>query len=114
MEASGSARGPGNQHKGRVGVGSQSKLLSESLIISNSSRYAVDPYAVLALLGFMVFLFYIIYRQVETTENHSNVEFELKTLLPPSFLNNSGNGRRSFDEDTETVMVALVKYHEQK
>ena len=29
------------------------------------SRYAVDPYAVLALLGFMVFLFYIIYRQVD-------------------------------------------------
>jgi hypothetical protein len=49
----------------------------------------VDPYAVLALLGFLVFLFYIIY----------------------SFLNNSGNGRRSLEEDllpTETVTAALV------
>ena len=35
---------------------------------------AVDPYAVLALLGFLVFLFYIIY----------------------NFLNNTGGGRRSF------------------
>lgn len=54
------------------------------------SGYAVDPYAVLALLGFMVFLFYIIY----------------------SFLNNSGNGKRSLEDETETVMVALVKYHQ--
>jgi len=39
--------------------------------------YALDPYAILALLGFLVFLFYIIY----------------------SFLNNTGNGRRSLDSD---------------
>ena len=33
-------------------------------------------------------------------------------MLHVSFLNNSGNGRRSLDEETETVMVALVKFHE--
>ena len=36
-------------------------------------RYAIDPYAVLAILGFMVFLFYTIY----------------------NFLNSTGNGKRS-------------------
>lgn len=39
--------------------------------------YALDPYAILALLGFLVFLFYIIY----------------------SFLNNTGNGGRSVNSD---------------
>ena len=33
-------------------------------------------------------------------------------LLITSFLNNSGNGKRSLEDDTETVMVALVKYHQ--
>ena len=59
----------------------------------------------MALLGFMVFLFYIIYRQVDKM-----LTFE--EMLHVSFLNNSGNGRRSLDEETETVMVALVKFHE--
>merc|ERR1712128_156011 len=39
--------------------------------------YAMDPYAILALLGFLVFLFYIIY----------------------SFLTNTGNGGRSISSD---------------
>ena len=53
----------------------------------------MDPYAVLALLGFLVFLFYVIY----------------------SFLNNSGNGRsleEGMTESADTGMVELVKYQQ--
>ena len=57
-------------------------------------RIVLDPYGLLGLLGFMVFLFYIIY----------------------SFLNNTGNGRRSLEEHllgpTHTVMEAFVTFNQ--
>ncbi len=57
----------------------------------------MDPYAVLALLGFLVFLFYIIY----------------------NFLNRTGNGKRNFPATTwwppgtgnDTVPVTGVDSH---
>ena len=44
----------------------------------------MDPYAILALLGFLVFLFYIIY----------------------NFINNSGDGRR-FGESSDRIVNLL-------
>ena len=57
--------------------------LTLSLLQFSSSLYrsVMDPYAILALLGFLVFLFYIIY----------------------NFINNSGDGR-SFGESSERIV----------
>ena len=48
------------------------KSQSDSNLNENStlvSRYAVDPYAVLAILGFLIFLFYTIYNFLNATGN---------------------------------------------
>ena len=61
----------------------------EELSVSSSFgwqcyRSVLDPYAVLALLGFLVFLFYIIY----------------------NFINNSGDGR-SLSESSDSIANLL-------
>ena len=62
--------------QGKIGSNFRTRMpfKSSSLATFLLPSYAIDPYAVLAILGFMVFLFYTIY----------------------NFLNSTGNGKRSF------------------
>ena len=82
----GSTLGPLNTRIAQIsGWEDRARLRSNSkIIINNIFRSVMDPYAILALLGFLVFLFYIIY----------------------NFINNSGDGR-SFSESYASVVNHL-------
>ena len=56
---------------------------SESLKIFTSYflRYAIDPYALLALLGFLIFLFYVIYSFLNVTSGRSFATSPWKELF---------------------------------